>query len=61
MQALTKKVPTYQKREEQLLNQAQGYAQAMKENEFMPYHKSTACTTCAYRAICRNAAIERGE
>lgn len=61
MQTLTKKVPTYQKREEQLLNQAQGYAQAMKDNEFLPYHKSTACTTCAYRAICRNAAIERGE
>lgn len=61
MQILTKKVPTYQKREEQLLNQAQGYAQAMKDNDFLPYHKSTACTTCAYRAICRNAAIERGE
>lgn len=61
MQTLSKKVPTYQKREEQLLNQAQGYAKAMKDNDFLPYHKSSACSTCAYRAICRNAAVERGE
>ena len=55
------KVPTYQAREEKVLKQADQFAKSLKANEFIPLHAKSACQYCAYKAICRNAAIERGE
>ncbi len=61
MQSLAKSVPSYEKKQEKILNEAQTYAKGIVKNEFSPLHKPSACVRCAYRAICRNAAIEKGE
>ena len=56
---LSKKVPTYEDKESKVLAQADQFAQSIKANDFIPLHKPSACQYCAYKAICRNAAIER--
>lgn len=61
MQSVAKAVPTYQQKEDKLLNKAQSYAKGIVKNEFSPLHKPSACVRCAFRAICRNAAIEKGD
>ncbi|MDE5759262.1 MAG: hypothetical protein K2H85_11700, partial [Allobaculum sp.] len=61
MESLSKSVPTYEKKQEKILNEAQTYAKGIVKNEFYPLHKPSACVRCAYRAICRNAAIEKGD
>lgn len=61
MESVAKAVPTYEKKQEKLLNEAKTYAQGIVKNEFYPLHKPSACLRCAYRAICRNAAMEKGE
>ncbi len=59
--AVLGKVPTYQAKEEKVLKQADQFAKSLKANDFIPLHTKSACQYCAYKAICRNAAIERGE
>lgn len=61
MQSVAKAVPTYQQKEDKLLNKAQSYAKGIVKNEFAPLHKPQACARCSFRAICRNAAIEKGD
>ncbi len=57
---LAKKVPTYEARESKMSAQAEGLADSLNKNNFKPLHKPDACSHCSYRAICRNAAIEKG-
>lgn len=56
---LLKKVPSYSDREKKIDAQAQELAQSLNENNFKPLHKPEACAHCSFKAICRNAAIER--
>lgn len=61
MESLAKSVPTYEKKQEKILNEAHAYAKGIVKNDFYPLHKPSACVRCAYRAICRNAAMEKGD
>lgn len=57
--ARSAKNKTYKAAEERISKQAQDYAGALESNNFDPVHKPSACVHCPYRAICRNAAVEK--
>lgn len=59
--ALSKKVRTYQQREQDIEKKADSFARGLAENSFRPLHSKDACAKCSFRVICRNAAVEKGE
>lgn len=60
-QALKKKIPTYEQKEQDALEKAKAFAQGVADSRFHPLHAASACSYCSYQAICRNAACERGK
>ncbi len=55
-----KKISTFEDQKENMRSEAVNFAKGIEERDFEPFHEKNACKHCPYRAICRNAAVERG-